>query len=71
MLIELITPLILATAPTVVTVPEVKYDHVLQVSRQVEVKSGQPVQVAQYKQPTFNGTQTYDYQGKPRDSDND
>ena len=71
MLIELITPLILATAPTVVTVPEVKYDHVLQVSRQVEVNSGQPVQVAQYQQPTFNGTQTYDYQGKPRDSDND
>ena len=71
MLIELITPLILATAPTVVTVPEVKYDHVLQVSRQVEVKSGQPVQVAQYTQPTIHGTQTYDYQGKPRDSDND
>ena len=71
MLIELITPLILATAPTVVTVPEVKYDHVLQVSRQVEVKSGQRVDLAQYRPPTTNGTQTYDYNGKPRDSDND
>ncbi len=71
MLIELITPLILATAPTVVTVPEVKYDHVLQVSRQVEVKAGQPVQVAQYRQPTYGGTQTYDANGRPRDNDND
>lgn len=71
MLIELITPLILATAPTVVTVPEVKYDHVLQVSKQVEVKAGQPVQVAQYRQPTINGTQSFDAWGKPRDADND
>jgi putative ATP-grasp target RiPP len=70
MLIELITPLILATAPTTITVPEVKYDHVLQVSRQVEVKTGRPVEVAQ-RPTTWNGTQTYDYNGKPRDSDND
>jgi hypothetical protein len=71
MLIELITPLILATAPTVVTVPEVKYDHLLQVSKQVDVKTGRPVEVAQYRQPTFNGTQTFDAYGKPRDADND
>ena len=70
MLIELITPLILATAPTTVTVPEVKYDHILQVSRQVDVKTGQPVEVAQ-RQPTYSGTQTYGADGRPRDSDND
>ena len=71
MLIEMITPLILATAPAVVTVPEVKYDHLLQVSKRVDVKTGRPVEVAQYRPVTFNGTQTFDYQGKPRDSDND
>ena len=71
MLIELITPLILATAPTVVTVPEVKYDHVLQVSRQMDFKTGKSVEVAQYRQPTYGGTQTYDANGRPRDNDND
>ena len=71
MLIELITPLILATAPAVVVVPEVKYDHLLQVSKQVGVKAGQPIELAQYRPPTYNGTQTYSYNGKPMDSDND
>ena len=70
MLIELITPLILATAPTVVTVPEVKYDHLSQVSRQVDVKTGRPVEVAQ-RQITWSGTQTFGVDGRPRDSDND
>lgn len=71
MLIELITPLILATAPTVVTVPEVKYDHILQVSKQADIKAGRPLEVAQYRPITFNGTQTYGSDGRPRDSDND
>ena len=70
MLIELITPLILATAPAVITVPEVKYDHLLQVSKQVDVKTGRPAEVAQ-RMPTLNGTQTYDAGGRPRDNDND
>jgi hypothetical protein len=71
MLIELITPLILATAPTAITVPEVKYDHLLQVSKQVEVKTGRPIEVAQNRPVTWNGTRTFDMNGRPYDSDND
>lgn len=71
MLIELITPLVLATAPAVVPVPIVKYDHLLQVSNQVDVKTGRPLEVAQYRPITFNGTQTFDANGRPRDADND
>ena len=65
MLIEIITPLVLATSPTAVIVPEtLKYSHETQ---QVEAPS---FQVAQ-RPITFNGTQTFGGDGRPRDADTD
>jgi hypothetical protein len=61
MLIELITPLMLATAPITIVVPESKYDHRAQVSVQKNIKLAL----------TLNGTQTFDFNGKPHDNDND
>jgi hypothetical protein len=63
MLIELITPLMLATAPMAIDVPESKYDHTTQTS--IHNKT------AQYRPPTANGTQTYLGNGRPFDNDND
>ena len=60
MLVELITPLMLATAPVTVNLPKSDYSHQAQASSQ---------QVAQ--RTTYSGTRTYDYRGQPRDSDND
>lgn len=66
MLIELITPLVLATAPmTIQAVEPLKYDHTTQTA-----VAGEGFVVAQ-RLSTFNGTQTFDYRGKPSDSDND
>lgn len=62
MLIELITPLMLATAPMAINVPESKYDHGSQVSI---YKDGVKLAL------TLNGTQTYNFQGKPNDADSD
>lgn len=65
MIAELITPLMLATAPMTITATEpLKYSHEKQ---QVQAPS---YQVAQ-RMPTFNSTQTYDWNGRPNDSDND
>jgi hypothetical protein len=65
MLIELITPLVLATAPMTITVTEpLKYSHEKQ---QVQAEG---YQVAQ-RMPTMNGTQTFDWNGRPNDSDTD
>ena len=65
MLIELITPLVLATSPMAIIVPEsATYNHGTQ---QVESPS---FQVAQ-RPITFNGTQTFGGDGRPRDSDTD
>lgn len=65
MLLELITPLMLATAPMAITATEpLKYSHETQ---QVQTQS---YQVAQ-RMPTYNGTQTYGFNGQPNDSDND
>lgn len=65
MLIELLTPLMIATAPATFTLPEsLTYDHATQT--QVGV-SGE----VSFSTSTYNGTQTYDFQGKPRDADND
>jgi hypothetical protein len=61
MLIELITPLMLATSPMAIDVPESKYDHAAQVSVHKNLKLAF----------TMNGTQTYRYDGKPSDADND
>jgi hypothetical protein len=65
MIAELITPLMLATAPMAITATEpLKYSHEKQ---QVQAEG---YQVAQ-RMPTFNSTQTYDWNGRPNDSDND
>ena len=65
MLIELITPLMLATAPVQIDLPpQIKYDHATQ----------QSVQLAEYKNETSYtyGTQTGgDMFGRPRDQDTD
>ena len=65
MLIELITPLVLATSPMTITTESLKYSHE---SQQVQT---QGVQVAQYRPPTYNATRTYAPGGQPSDSDND
>jgi len=59
MLIELITPLLIATAPMTIDIPKGSYDHASQTST--------------YKKLAFtmNGTQTYNYQGRPSDNDHD
>ncbi|QWC98078.1 hypothetical protein G6729_06715 [Polynucleobacter paneuropaeus] len=64
MLIELITPLVLATAPTAVVASEpVLYNHNTQM---VALNSSKDI--LSY---TGSGTRTYDYKGNPNDSDND
>lgn len=64
MIAELLTPLILASAPAIVEVDTTaKYDHSTQV---VEARlDGKAIGY------TYSGTQTYDYNGRPHDSDND
>ena len=64
MILELITPLVLATSPMIVPTDSLKYSHETQ---QVQT---QGFQVAQ-RMITFNGTQTFDANGRPRDADND
>lgn len=65
MIIELITPLMLATAPMAITATEpLKYSHETQ---QVQTQSYQLAQ----RWPTYNGTQTFDWNGRPSDADND
>jgi hypothetical protein len=64
MIVELITPLMLATAPmTISAVEPLKYSH-----EQQAVEA--PYTVAQ-RNTTWNGTRTFDFQGKPNDADND
>jgi hypothetical protein len=64
MIIELITPLMLATSPMAITELEpFKYSHEKQA---VDA----PTVVAQ-RMTTFGGTRTYDYRGQPWDNDND
>jgi hypothetical protein len=65
MILELITPLLIATQPITVEVVDVNsYDHVTQVS-------GTIAQVKTMSTSTFNGTGTFDISGKPYDNDND
>jgi hypothetical protein len=60
----LITPLTLATAPMAITNEEqAKYSHEQQV---IVSMNNEPIY-----QTTYSGTQTFDTQGKPTDSDND
>ena len=64
MILELITPLLLATAPMSIVIPEeMKYSHQTQ---QIEQSYTQMAAA-----PTWNGTRTYDYKGRPSDSDSD
>jgi hypothetical protein len=64
MLIELITPLMIATAPTMVIVQNSeKYNHETQI-----VARANGNDVIEY---TSSGTRTYDFRGSPNDSDND
>jgi hypothetical protein len=68
MIAELITPLMLATAPMTVTALEpLTYSHEKQVITQ------QATQLAQgWGRPqTLGATRTYDFNGRPNDSDND
>ena len=68
MIIEILTPLMLATSPVTFepAAPSV-YDH----SVQRVIPSEPHVQTTQYRTYTASGTQTYAYNGRPNDSDND
>ena len=64
MLIELLTPLVLATAPTAITVDDqIKYSHETQ--SVVAFNDKGPIYL------TLNGTRTYGGNGQPMDSDAD
>ena len=66
MILALITPLVLATAPiTIQQVEPLKYSHETQ-----SVEATPQIILAQ-RMITFNGTQTFDFNGRPNDSDND
>jgi hypothetical protein len=65
MILELITPLMIATAPAQIKAPEaLVYSH-----EQQAVALKDAVTVAQ--RTTWNGTQTFDWNGRPNDADND
>ena len=71
MIAELITPLLIATAPQPIQATEqISYCHDKQ-QAMVVVGKGEKIELAQYRPMTFNGTQTYDWNGRPNDSDND
>ncbi len=67
MILELITPLMLATAPMTILVKPMEYSHQQQTIVQ------QDYQVAQWSKPlpTYNGTRTFSPSGQPSDNDND
>jgi hypothetical protein len=58
----LLTPLLLASSPQQVTLPETTYNHTIQ---QQVGPSGDKVYF------TGGGTQTFDYKGRPMDMDSD
>jgi putative ATP-grasp target RiPP len=69
MLLNLITPLMIATSPVTVVVPAMDYDHGSQIAT---IPNG--VRVAEepnLHKTTYNSTRTYNAQGQPSDSDND
>lgn len=65
MIIELITPLMLATSPMIIAVEPIKYSHEAQQAQSSDI------QLAQYRPITSSGTQTFGFDGRPYDSDND
>lgn len=66
MIVELLTPLVIATAPIRIDVPEIAYNHETQVSISLA-----QADTSSYRNPTFSGTQTFGVDGKPFDADND
>jgi hypothetical protein len=69
MLIELLTPFVLATTPASVTLPEgTRYDHETQMTVFTEEAEGTSQRI---RTVTYNGTRTYDNQGRPFDNDAD
>ena len=68
MLVELLTPFVLATAPATVTLPEgMYYDH----KTQVNVFVGEDEGTARTRTRTANRTSTVDNWKRPYDSDDD
>ncbi len=63
---SLLTPLLLAMNPVSINAEQLSYDHEAQMNVNAE-----GVYANTMASNTFNGTQTYDYQGNPYDSDND
>jgi len=68
MIVELLTPLVIATAPVRIDLPEVSYNH----EQQVSIITAR-AETTEYGNPygTFGGTRTFDFQGNPYDNDND
>lgn len=65
MIVELITPLMIATTPMQITnIEPLKYNHTTQ-----QAVAGEEIKTA--RMVTFNGTQTFDFNGRPSDNDND
>lgn len=62
----LLTPMLLASPPAKIDLPEMSYDH----RSQTTVITGQ-IQEAQFRPRTWSGTQTFNFQGRPNDSDDD
>ena len=60
-----LTPMLLAASPTMINLPGMIYDHAQQ---RTLAREGQ--QEAQQR-TTYGGTQTYNFQGRPSDNDND
>lgn len=59
----LITPLMIATAPVAITLPQdIRYSHQTQASESATTLA---------QRYTASGTRTYDFRGSPNDSDND
>lgn len=69
MSITLITPLMLATSPVKLDVPAIEYDHTAQA--QTGFQLAQWNTGTCFTTTTFNGTATYDFNGKPYDNDAD
>jgi putative ATP-grasp target RiPP len=63
----LLTPFLLMMAPTSISNIDVEYDH----EKQLNLLGDGTEMVATLATNTFNGTQTFDWQGNPMDSDND
>lgn len=63
MIIELLTPLMLVTAPVRIDMPEGVYNHATQTNAYADGQTTPSL--------TFAGTQTFAPNGRPSDNDND